>query len=344
MGMRIWCPNVALYGTSPPTYSMATSSIQPRLTRHPDGITAVDAEYVRPGLAAAHIIQQDGRAAFVDTGTNDSVPHLLAALDMLSIPRDAVDYVFLTHVHLDHAGGAGLLLQSLPNAKAVIHPRGAPHLIDPGKLIAASIVVYGEAQFRKLYGDLVPIPSEHVITVKDGQRFKLAGRELELIHTPGHALHHYAIIDLAARNIFTGDTFGLSYRELDTDQGAFILPTTTPTQFDPEQLIASIDRLVSYSPRAAYLMHYSRVTDIPRLAEALKDQIRVVVDIAKRHANDADPSAGIEADMRADWVERLRGHGIVLSDDQFDEVLGKDLELNRQGLVAWLQRLHRTQV
>jgi glyoxylase-like metal-dependent hydrolase (beta-lactamase superfamily II) len=321
---------------------MATPSVQPRLTRHPDGITAVDAEYIRPGLAAAHIIQQDGRAAIVDPSTNAAVPHLLAALEILGISRDAVDYVFLTHVHLDHAGGTGLLLSSLPAAKAVIHPRGAPHLIEPSKLIAASIVVYGEEPFRRLYGDLVPIPAERVILAQDGQRMRLAGRELELIHTPGHALHHYVLVDLAHGNVFTGDTFGLSYRDLDTAQGAYILPTTTPTQFDPDQLIASIDRIASYSPRAAYLMHYSRVTDIPKLAEDLKSQIREVVEIAKRHAGDANPSDGIAADMRASWKDRLRRHGVKFTDDFFNEVLAQDLELNTQGLVAWLQRLQRT--
>src|SRR5262245_66474 len=121
--------------------------IEPRIARHPHGITAVDTEYVRPGLAAAHIIQHAGRAAFVDVGTTHSVPYLLAALEQLGIPRTAVDYVFLTHVHLDHAGGAGRLMQELPNAQAVLHPKGAPHLIEPQKLIAASKVVYGEELF-----------------------------------------------------------------------------------------------------------------------------------------------------------------------------------------------------
>src|SRR5579863_10019612 len=241
-----------------------------RLTRHPDGITAVDTEYIRPGLAAAHIIQHGGGAAFVDVGTNYSVPHLLAALQELAIRPQDVDYVFLTHVHLDHAGGAGLLLRSLPAAQVVLHPRGAPHLIDPAKLIAASMQVYGEERYRELYGELVPLPAERVITTTDGQHFELRGRPFQLLHTPGHALHHYCLVDQAHRNLFTGDTFGLSYRELDTAQGAFGVPTTTPTQFDPVQLMASIDRLMATGPRAAYLMHYSRITGLPAVAASLK--------------------------------------------------------------------------
>src|SRR5262252_1762272 len=168
------------------------ASVKPTLYRHPHGITAVDAEYLYPGHAAAHLIVDEGRAAFVDVGTNSSVPFLLGALAELGIARAAVDYLLLTHVHLDHAGGAGALMRELPNARAFVHPRGAPHLIDPGKLIAGSKVVYGEARYAQLYGELVPIPAARVHEVADGERVRLGGRTLELIHTPGHALHHYA--------------------------------------------------------------------------------------------------------------------------------------------------------
>ncbi|MGC1459099.1 MAG: MBL fold metallo-hydrolase [Steroidobacteraceae bacterium] len=312
-----------------------------RLTRHPDGITAVDTEYIRPGLAAAHIIQHRGGAAFVDVGTNYSVPHLLAALQELAISPEDVDYVFITHVHLDHAGGAGLLLQSLPAARLVVHPRGAPHLIDPAKLIAASMTVYGADLYRELYGELIPVPASRVITTEDGQYFDLRGRSFQLLHTPGHALHHYCLVDLAHRNLFTGDTFGLSYRELDTAQGAFGVPTTTPSQFDPVQLIASIDRLMATEPRAAYLMHYSRVTGLPAIAASLKAQIPELAAMALRHADAADPYAAIYADMRALWIRLATRHGLAEPAACVDEYLSKDLDLNTQGLISWLQRQRR---
>lgn len=312
--------------------------LQATLTHHPHGITAVDTDYIRPGLAAAHLIAHGGRAAFVDVGTNHSVPRLLAALETLGIARGAVDLVFLTHVHLDHAGGAGALLRELPNARAVVHPRGAPHLVDPTKLIAASIAVYGEPLYRSLYGDLVPIPRERLRIMQDEERVDLAGRELLLLNTPGHALHHYCIVDSMHANVFTGDTLGLSYRELDTVAGAFVVPTTTPTQFDPEQLIASIDRLLGYSPQAAYLMHYSRVTGLPRIAASLKAQIRELASMARRHLHAPDREAAIRAEMRSMWIELARRHGIALPQARVDEILGKDLDLNAQGLVAWLDR------
>ena len=313
--------------------------LQATLIRHPDGITAVDTDYIRPGLAAAHLIEHEGRAAFVDVGTNHSVPRLLAALGELGIAREAVELVLLTHVHLDHAGGAGALLRELPNARAVIHPRGAPHLAEPARLIAASIAVYGEPLYRSLYGDLVPIPRERMILMQDGERIELARRPLLLLNTPGHALHHYCILDVAHANVFTGDTFGLSYRELDTAAGPFVVPTTTPSQFDPEQLIASIRRLLAHAPKAAYLMHYSRITGVARVGESLEAQIRELASMARRHAGSSDREAAIRADMRTMWIERARRHGITDPARRVDEILDKDLELNTQGLVAWLDRI-----
>jgi len=312
--------------------------MNPRITRHPYGITAVDTEYLYPGHAAAHIIQDGRQAAFVDVGTNYSVPYLLAALDVLGIARENVNYVFLTHVHLDHAGGAGVLLRALPNATAVLHPRGAPHMIDPEKLIAGSKVVYGDERFTQLYGELAPIAAERVTIAEDGARLRLGGRELELIHTPGHALHHYAVVDRQHASIFPGDTFGISYRALDTPAGAFITPTTTPTQFDPEQLVASIDRMMSYGPESMFLMHYSRVTGLPRLAQSLRTQIREFADFATRRSAEADPYTAIRGDMLQLWLRLARQHGCTQSDEQIEHLLGNDLDLNTQGLIVWAAR------
>jgi glyoxylase-like metal-dependent hydrolase (beta-lactamase superfamily II) len=320
---------------------MNSKSVKPRITRHPDGIFAVDAEYVQPGYAAVHIIQHNGRAAFVDTGTNYSVPHLLAALDELNIARDSVDYVLLTHVHMDHAGGAGLLMRELPTARLLVHPRGLPHMIDPSKLVAASRAVYGEDEFRRLYGDVLPVAADRTVSVQDGFRCDLGGRELELIHTPGHALHHYVVVDRAHALIFSGDTFGISYRALDTPQGPFILPTSSPSQFDPDQLISSIDRMMSYAPDAMYLMHYSRVTGTPRLAAMLKSQIREFVRIVREREASPDAHSAVRAAMMELWLKLLQQQGSTLAVEEVSKWLETDLELNAQGLLIWFRRQHR---
>ena len=291
-----------------------------------------------PGHAAAHVIEDRGRAAFVDVGTNASVPYLLAALEELGIAPADVDYLFLTHVHLDHAGGAGLLMRELPNARALLHPRGAAHMIDPARLIAGSKAVYGEEPFRRMYGELLPIAAERVHAVQDGERVQLGERTLELIHTPGHAQHHYVVVDQAHASIFSGDTFGISYRALDTARGAFITPSTVPTQFDPQQHLASIDRMLTYRPQVMYLMHFSCVTEVPRLAALLKEQIPELAHIARAHAADADPAAGIRADMLALWLKLARREGSRLSDAEIEHALVSDLTLNTQGLMSWLER------
>jgi glyoxylase-like metal-dependent hydrolase (beta-lactamase superfamily II) len=313
-------------------------SVAELLTDFPDGITAIDTLYVRPGLAASHLIVHGGRGAFVDTGTNSAVPNLLAAIDARGLTPEAIDYVLLTHVHLDHAGGAGRLMQSLPNARAVVHPRGARHLSDPAKLIAGSIEVYGEKAFRELYGTLIPIPAERLTVADDGMFVTLAGRKLELIHTPGHALHHYAIVDQEARAIFTGDNFGVSYREFDTSHGEFIFPTTTPVQFDPDAMHATIDRLMGYQPTAMYLTHYSRVTDLTRLARDLHAAVDAFVEMARRHHGKTDRGTLIRRDMVTWFDAALDRHAYTGDADTRRELLAGDIDLNCQGLEVWLDR------
>lgn len=324
---------------TPDSLGCSTRPLRATLYRYPHGITAVDTEYLHPGHAAAHVIEDSGRAAFVDVGTNASVPYLLAALDELRIARSAVDYLLLTHVHLDHAGGAGLLMRELPDARALLHPAGAPHMLDPTKLIAAAKAVYGDAAFRSMYGALVPIAPERIRVVEDGERIALGSRTLELLHAPGHARHHYVIVDEAHRSIFAGDTFGISYRALDGERGAFIIPTTSPTQFDPEQHLASIDRMLAYQPDSIYLMHFGRVTGVARLAALLKEQIIELARIARAHADDPDPAIGIRADMLALWLKLARHEGTRLSDAEITRALDGDLTLNTHGLISWLERV-----
>ena len=313
----------------------------PLLIRHPHGITTVDAEYVRPHFAAVHILERAGRAAIIDTGANAAVPLTLAALAQLGIPRQNVDLLFLTHVHLDHAGGAGLLLQELPNATVSVQPRGVAHLVDPARLEAATIAVYGQQAYERLYGRLIPIAAERIVPSKDGDRLRLGPSELTVLHTPGHALHHHALFDPDGRAVFTGDTFGLSYRELDSDQGAFIVPTTTPTQFDPEQLLTSVARLAALPVDAAYLTHFGRVTDVPRLAQSLREQIESCVVMTRRHGSSDQRERLIRNELRQLWIDRARTHGIANAAARVDEILGPDLELNTQGLLSWLEREQR---
>jgi glyoxylase-like metal-dependent hydrolase (beta-lactamase superfamily II) len=304
------------------------------------GLFAIDTGFQRPRFDAAYLMVHEGRAAFIDTGTNHAVPRLLAALEAQGLGPEAVDYVIPTHVHLDHAGGAGLLMSHLPQARLVVHPRGARHMVDPRALYQGALAVYGQEEMDRSYGTLVPVPAERVLTTEDGMTLQLGGRPLLFIDTPGHARHHHCVWDEASRGWFTGDTFGLSYREFDTGKGPWVLPTSTPVQFEPDALRASVERLLQRAPRWMYLTHYGRVGDVPRLAALLLDQVDAMVALARELQDAPQRHERLKQALRTLYLDRLREHGFADA-DHAAELLAMDVELNAQGLAVWLDRAAR---
>jgi glyoxylase-like metal-dependent hydrolase (beta-lactamase superfamily II) len=307
-----------------------------RTTDFDHGVTAIDTDYVRPLLDASHLIVDRGRAAFVDTGVNASVPLLLEALRQKNVDVADVDYVFLTHVHLDHAGGAGQLMQRLPNARAVLHPRGARHMIEPSRLVKGSEAVYGRERVREMYGDITAIPKERIHVVADCEELALGERVLMCLFTEGHARHHYCLADPASDGVFTGDSFGISYRDFDTAAGEFIFPTTTPVHFDPVEAHKAIDRIMGLSPKCLFLTHYSKVTDLPRLAGDMHQRIDDFVAIANRYASARSRTQAMQDSMFAYLRDELVKHGFGSDDNGLHELLDVDVALNTMGLEHWL--------
>ncbi len=303
------------------------------------GISVIDAHYQHPGLAALYLLVEGGQAAFIDTGTSHSVPDALDVLRQKGLAPESVAYVIPTHAHLDHAGGAGEMMRRFPNARLVAHPRAARHLIDPTKLIAGVTEVYGAEAVTRSFGEVVPVPAERVTEAPDGFTLSLGGRALLFLDTPGHARHHFCVWDERSRGIFTGDTFGVSYRELDTENGEFVFPTTTPVQFDPEALHASIDRLVGLCPKALYLTHFGRITGIERAARQMHNLIDRFAAMAQALGDaGTERHARLIQGQREILWPRLRAHGCRLGADQLGLLLDMDLELNAQGLGVWLDR------
>ncbi len=305
------------------------------------GVLVIDADFHREHMAACYLVEAETEAAFIEVGTNTSTPRLMKVLKSRGWKAEDVRYVIVTHVHLDHAGGAGSLMQLLPNATLLVHPYGARHMIDPAKLEAGSRAVYGDEMFDRIYGKLIPVAEQRVRIMEDGDEIRLGNRQFRFKDTPGHARHHFCVYDDFTNGWFTGDTFGLSYREFDTDNGAFILPTTTPIQFDPEPLKQSVRELASVRPDYMYLTHYGRVGDIPRLAEKMLEGIDVFVEIAERFKDDDLRTRKIENAM-SDWLlEGLRRHGVTFSEEKCLELLKSDIQLNTRGIEIWLDRRDR---
>jgi len=303
------------------------------------GIVALDSGMVRPQVAACYLLETDSAVALIEVGNNDSADRIIHVLESRGRSVDEVSHVIVTHVHLDHAGGAGELMQRLPNARLVAHPRAARHLIDPSRLEASARAVYGDEEFDAQHGTLIPVPEERVIIKDDGDSLSVGERPLLFMDSPGHARHHFCIWDEMTHGWFTGDTFGISYRDLDSENGYFIFPTTTPVQFDPPALIASIDRMMEKSPRNMYLTHFGRVQDVDRLAVKMKDAVRQFARFGEESAGSEDRTAYIQTAMMEWLLEGIREHGVTLPEEQLIAILQNDVDLNSQGIEFWLDHL-----
>ena len=299
-------------------------------------IITVDTNFVRPRLDASHLIIDNDTAAFVDAGTNYSVPYLLESLRENNVDVGDVKYVFITHVHLDHAGGAGKLLEHLPNANLVIHPRGAKHLQDPTKLVASAVGVYGKKIFSDLFGDIRPIPKKRIIIIQDQEIIKMGNRLFSCFYTEGHARHHYCIFDAASKSVFAGDSFGVSYREFDSNEGEFIFPSTSPTQFDPSEAHKAIDKILSYDPDTVYLTHFSHIQSIERLALDLHRSIDVFVNITMDNKDSTQRTTAIQKAMADYLVEGLSLHKCNFTEKEIKKMLAVDIKVNTMGLEYWL--------
>jgi len=298
------------------------------------GITCIDTGYTRPQMTACYLMEQGGGAAIIETGINQNVAGILDLLDQKGIAREDVDYIMPTHVHLDHSGGAGALMQVLPNAQLIIHPYGARHMIDPSKLAAGASAVYGEDKFASLFGELIPIDKDRVVEAADGFVLDFRGRRLEFIDTAGHARHHYCIVDKASSGIFTGDTMGLGYPELEGDY-PLVFPTTSPVQFDPEALQASVEHIMSFEPQWFYLTHFCRVGRTEAVAKQIYRDINEFVSIAEGVGGDINM---LEDHLMAYMLDRVVDNGCTLEKDTIRQLLQGDITLNAQGISIWIDK------
>jgi len=299
-----------------------------------EGIDVVDSGYYSQDFAAIYLLRQNSKVAIIETGTNYSLPVVENALMKSGLTLLDVSYVVPTHVHLDHAGGAGELMRQCVNARLVVHPRGARHLIDPSKLVAGAMAVYGEEKFKEYYGEIIPIDANRVTEADDNFILDFDGRELRFIDTPGHARHHFCIWDKTTKTMFTGDTFGISYRDLDHQDDVYILPSTSPVQFDPEALTKSINRIMDFKPERVCLTHFSAIKPTKKVANKLIESIHFVSDLAIKHADKNDAESIIYNNMMDYFLKGLNEIGFQNNDEAKDR-LSLDVQINTQGLIYW---------
>ncbi|KAJ3442597.1 beta-lactamase related protein [Anaeramoeba flamelloides] len=275
---------------------------------------------------------------FVDNSTNSCLTKLLSAIDVNGISRSDIDYLIITHVHLDHCGCTSQLLKHLPNATVLVHPRGKRHLVDPTRLIQSTAQVYGGMEnFEKIYGKIEKIPQERVRTIDDGETLDFGGRKLKFIHTRGHAKHHMVIHDSFSNAAFVGDTFGIRYPDLcyENPDNLAIFPSTTPIDFEPDLALKAISDVNSLHPRRLYLSHYGRIDDIKTATNNLVYGINSYWKILKE-----SKKTGLKGDLLFNWI-KLKVHNWFVK--YIREQLGDnnrinwkelqaDVELNSQGI------------
>lgn len=295
------------------------------------GLHTVDCNYVRPGLACGYILEHNSEAAIVETGTSSSVPLFLEKLDQAGIQKQQVKYIIITHVHLDHAGGASTLLQHLPEATLLCHPKAERHVVNPSRLIESSIQVYGEELFNKLYGEIPPAPQQRVRAMADGESILLGHSNLHFFFTKGHANHHFCVHDEKTNGIFTGDTFGIGYSLLQAN-GPFLFPSTTPTDFDPAEARASIQRILDTNCNQVYLTHFGAFQELKKG----KDQLLKGLDTFEALLEEAtEKSEMTESQLEMRVLQYLEKHaddcGLRLT-AEMKEFLAVDSKLNAAGI------------
>lgn len=273
----------------------------------------------------------------IETGPSPSVKHVKRGIESLGFSLDQVKYIIVTHIHLDHAGGAGLLLKDCPNARVVVHPKGVRHLSEPDRLIAGAKAVYGD-KFEKLFNPIIPIPHERMIIKNDEGILKIGPTcILKFFDTPGHANHHFSIYDPISNGMFTGDTVGVRYEQLISNDVTFFLPSTSPNQFNPVAMQKAIEFFVQMDLQYIYYGHFG-MTNTPK--EALSQvSMWLNIFIAEAEAVYAEAKGYEELTRRLEKLvkEHLRDQGISEDHDVF-RLIKLDLEVSSMGMMDYLAK------
>jgi glyoxylase-like metal-dependent hydrolase (beta-lactamase superfamily II) len=289
-------------------------------------IIVVDCKYVESEFAAAYLLIDRDRGFFIECNTNHAIPLLAEAARKAGLSPEQIEGLLITHVHLDHAGGAGLFLETFPNAVLYAHPRAARHAIDPSRLVQSATRVYGEDFMRRLYGTILPCPSGRVRELEDRSTIPFGPAGLEIRHVRGHANHHVIAREPVTGTVFTGDAFGVAYPASSHDR-IIVIPSTSPTDFDGEAALNSVDLIESLDPERVALTHFGFIEKnrIKEAADRLRSGIRISMEIVEEIRSGRILPDQVESEL----TSRLSPILPVES----REIFRIDLRVNAQGLV-----------
>lgn len=263
------------------------------------GITYTDLMHRgRPRVIATAVIQSPAGVALVDPGPTSCLETLRAALTEAGIAIADVRTLLLTHIHLDHAGAAGSLLRENPDIAVYVHERGAPHMIDPSKLLASAARLYGD-EMEELWGAFLPVPEANVRVLAGGERIEAADRRFEVAYTPGHASHHVSFLDRESGIAFVGDVAGVR-----TGQELFVLPPTPPPDIDVEIWAQSIELVRQWRASTLLVTHFGAHHDPEKHLDAMQTHLTTMTDIAR----ECITAGGGSADQQSRFVDEMRAY------------------------------------
>ena len=297
-----------------------------------DGITAIDTVMCGRERVTSSYLLEGPELAIVETGPTTSLDALSSGLAALGVGVRDLAHVIVTHIHLDHAGGAGAVAERFPEATVWVHQRGAPHLADPARLEASAARIYGPERLRELFGPIHPVPPERLRSVDDGDTIRLGGRTLEVLYTPGHAGHHVCLRDNRTGGVFVGDAFGVFLPDV-----RVLRPATPPPEFDLELAVRSIERVAAIQPTLLLFSHFGPATDVSTLCELAVTRLRewtgIVGDALWYSDRVEDIVATLEERTEPDLAAERREDG---GRERYE--LLSSYEMNALGIMRYLQR------
>ncbi|QKY71094.1 MBL fold metallo-hydrolase [Lentibacillus sp. CBA3610] len=290
-----------------------------------------------PERTGTYVIDEE-ELTLIETGPSPSVKYIKKGLGELGFSLEEVTYIIVTHVHLDHAGGAGLLLQECPNATVIVHPKGARHLVNPKKLAAGARGVYGDS-FSELFDPIVPVPEERLITKDDGETLKIGDHcTLEFFDTPGHSRHHFSIYDPLSNGLFTGDTVGIRYQQLIDEGIDFFLPSTSPNHFDPNAMHASINRIRNMNLARIYYGHFGMTDKVNQALDQVSEWLDIFVDIGEEAMSEGKAYDVLASRMLEQVKGDLSIKGLRTDHDVYI-VLNLDMQICALGIIDYFKKL-----